>query len=198
MKQIALTMRVDEHGGVNERRDAIDQRWYDFLSACNATPILIPNSLSFIKNMCFEKVSGIILTGGNSLQTLGGSAPERDNVETQLIDIAVERKLPLLGICRGMQVIQQYFGIDLYKVVGHVKIRHDLVYAGTSINVNSFHEWGTTETIDDLDVLARSDGNIIEAISHKTLPISAIMWHPEREETFSSVDITLFQEHFSL
>ena len=48
----------------------------------------------------------MVLTGGNDLAALGGDAPERDATENALLDAAESRRLPVIGVCRGMQVIQ--------------------------------------------------------------------------------------------
>ena len=67
MKYVGLTMRIEDLSKNNERRDCIDQRWYNFLDACNLRPILIPNLEYFVSEKYLNKLSGIILTGGNSL-----------------------------------------------------------------------------------------------------------------------------------
>ena len=96
-----------------------------------------------------------------------------------------------------MQVIQEYFGVDLTKISAHVKCRHIITYQQQKIEVNGFHQYGALETVDDLTVLARSDDNVIEAIEHTSLPIIGIMWHPEREAKFSDFDINLFTAQFN-
>ena len=57
----------------------------------------------------------------------------------------MECKIPIIGVCRGMQIIQNYFGINLFKISGHIKVRHELYYEGKKINVNSYHNYGTKE-----------------------------------------------------
>ena len=196
MKYVGLTMRVEKLPNIAERRDCIDQQWYKFLDACNLQLILIPNSESFVSEKYLNKISGIVLTGGNSLSTLGGNASERDEIENKLIDYAIGKKLPLLGVCRGMQILQNFFGVPLEKVQNHVKKRHVLVFKKQNINVNSFHDYGASTTVNCLEVLAVGSDGIIEAVKHKELPFMGIMWHPEREAYFSSFDIQLFREHF--
>lgn len=68
---------------------------------------------------------GIVLTGGNSLCKYGGNAPERDENEHTLIDYAVQNNIPLYGLCRGMQVILDYFGIELENVAFHAATSED-------------------------------------------------------------------------
>lgn len=196
MKRVGLTMRVDVHDSVKERRDAIDQRWFKFLERCYLLPILLPNNLGYINCIDDLELDGIILTGGNSIGTLGGESPERDLFEQKILEYMIQHTKPILGVCRGMQVIQNYFGIKLVKVDNHVNKRHSLVFLGHNLEVNSYHNYGATDSIKDIEVLARCEDGIIEAIEHKNLPIMGIMWHPEREKTFSDVDINIFRKHF--
>ena len=188
-------MRVDYYCETSERRDAIDQRWYKFLNACDINPVLLPNdeiSLGYL-----DKVSGIILSGGNSLKVLEGNAPERDNVEEKLIKSAIELKLPIFGVCRGMQVIQNYFSIPLYAIPNHIGKRHDVEFNNWTLNTNSYHQYGTIDSVDEMIVQAKAEDGVIESIRHRTLPIQGIMWHPEREFEFSEFDKQLFKDHFN-
>ncbi len=196
MKRVGLTMRVDVHDSIKERRDAIDQRWFHFLEKCYLLPIFLPNNLNYINFIDDLDLDGIILTGGNSLESLGGEAPERDLFEQKILEYMIQNTKPILGVCRGMQIVQNYFGIKLFKVDNHVNKRHPLVFLGHNIEVNSYHNYSATDSIDDLEVLARSEDGIIEAINHKNLSIMGIMWHPEREQTFSDIDINIFRKHF--
>jgi gamma-glutamyl-gamma-aminobutyrate hydrolase PuuD len=189
-------MRIDTQEYA-ECRDTIDRRWYNFLDACSLCPILLPNttsSLSILKNF---NLSGIIFTGGNSLEKYGGDAFERDTLEQELLTYSINEKLPILGVCRGMQVIQDFFGITLQKTPNHVATRHNIIFNGKACNVNSFHEYGTMDSTNVLLTDAITVDGVIKAISHPSLPIRAIMWHPEREEYFSDFDISLFKQHFS-
>ena len=128
MKYVGLTMRIEDLSKNDERRDCIDQRWYNFLDTCNLRPILIPNLEYFVSEKHLNKLSGIILTGGNSLSHLGGNAPEREVVEKKLIKYAIEKKLPLMGVCRGMQVLQNYYDVPIKNIDGHVGTRHNLLF----------------------------------------------------------------------
>ncbi|MDX1838006.1 hypothetical protein DIZ81_09690 [Legionella taurinensis] len=196
MKQIGITMRVDYHEKVDEKRDAIDQRWYKFLNACQLYPIPIPNFMAGLDCLLTQNWAGFILTGGNSPESLGGDAPERDQIEQALMELAVKNSIPVLGVCRGMQVIQHYFGVNLIPVTEHVAVRHTFHYRGSVVDVNSYHHFGALDSVPSLVVDGRSEDGVIEAISHQSLPIKGIMWHPEREDTFSAVDIELFKSHF--
>ncbi len=124
MKAIGVTQRVSLVPAYGERRDCLDQAWTRFLAACGLLPVLLPNVTEAALALTERAgVAGLVLTGGNDLAVLGGDAPERDAVEIALVDLAERRGLPVLGVCRGMQVIQQRFAIPLRRVDGHVAQR---------------------------------------------------------------------------
>lgn len=197
MKCIAVSQRVDIVQPYGERRDALDQRWCRFLGCCGLTSINVPNNSEYVKNI-FDNIAikGILLTGGNSMVNYGGDAPERDETERFLLKYAIHSSIPLLGVCRGMQVIQDYFNISLQKIDGHAGTEHSILITNVKILVNSYHEWGTMQTNGDLAVWAKSEDGIVEAVSHKDLPIKGIMWHPERFPQFRPDDILLFRDMF--
>lgn len=206
MKRIAITQRVEVISSHEERRDALDQRWMTFLQSINLSPILVPNNIYFVEQLIEdESIDGVLLTGGNSLVRYGGDAPERDEVEKLLIEFAYTKNLPLLGICRGMQMIQDYFNNSLYEVSGHVSTRHSLVVnEGLRISniindykdVNSFHEYGAYEVNGDLLQVAHSQDGVVMAVEHKDKKIFGVMWHSERESPYSKDDQILFKEIF--
>ena len=191
MKTVLFTQRVEIIENYHERRDCADQRISDFIMACGFLPVPVPNNIHIAKALVDElEPIGIILTGGNSLAEFGGNAPERDAVDEQLIQISIERNIPLYGFCRGMQSILVYFGNKLTSVVGHVAVRHALV-GNMEREVNSYHNQGCVwlDTNSGLECIACTEDGVIESVIHKDYPIYATMWHPEREEKFSQSDV---------
>ena len=109
MKKVVVTQRVDVTSTYGERRDCLDQRWIELLLSVGLFPVLVPNNLDYVKKLiATEQIDGVLLTGGNSLLNYGGDAPERDEVEKNLLELAILKNIPLLGVCRGMQIIQNY------------------------------------------------------------------------------------------
>lgn len=199
MTPILVTQRVDINKETLERRDALDQRWFKFLSKCGILPIPVPNTLLEGDIGMFNShfgAQGILLTGGNNLTSLGGDAPERDKLEQALIKYALSKKLPILGVCRGMQVIQHFFGISLRKVHGHVVKEQKIIYRNSEESVNSYHDFGTFETVVSLSITGIAPDGVVKSIENKSKKLAAIMWHPERLEPFSERDFSLFQEMF--
>lgn len=198
MKPLLVTQRVVEDANHKERRDALDQRWAQFLVEAGLLAIPAPNHLRSIQELVSEiRFGGILLTGGGDLVNYGGDTPERDAVETFLLEYAIRNNVPVMGVCRGMQSIQSYFQIRLEKVEGHVTPTQSIQVHGRRRNVNSYHQWGSRDLHSSFDVWASAEDGVVEGIRHLQHPIKGIMWHPERLTPFHSEDLILFQRHFS-
>jgi N5-(cytidine 5'-diphosphoramidyl)-L-glutamine hydrolase len=199
MKKIAITQRVTVIPEYAERRDCLDQAWPRFLAACGLMPLVLPNVIRVALALCAGgDVTGLVLTGGNDLASLGGDAPERDAVENALLDLAERNRLPVLGVCRGMQIIQQRCGIPLRRVEGHVTRQQVIRVDGKFTEVNSYHCFAAFESQPPLDVWAVADDGVVKAIRHSTQPLTGIMWHPERSDPFAPADVELFREVFGV
>lgn len=193
MKFVAVSQRVDVINGRNETRDALDQRLVMFIAAAGGLAVPVPNTLddAYSFNTWFAVIqpSAIILSGGNNI----GEFTKRDQTESRLLDYARDNELPVLGICRGMQMMAHWSGTSLNYVDGHVQTRHKLTGQITA-EVNSFHDFSIANCPDNFKVLANSEDGEIEAISHLFLPWEGWMWHPEREENFTSKDLQRLKE----
>jgi N5-(cytidine 5'-diphosphoramidyl)-L-glutamine hydrolase len=199
MKAVAITQRVSAVPTYGERFDCLDQEWTKFLGACGLLPVLLPNVIEAALALCEGTgIAGLVLTGGNDLAALGGDAPERDVVENALLDFAERRELPVLGVCRGMQVIQRRFAIQLCRVESHVAHRQVIQVEGEPREVNSYHHFAAFDSHPPLDVWAVATDGVVKAIRHSTQPITGIMWHPERFVPFSPADVALFRRVFAV
>ena len=197
MRLVAVTQRVVTSPETGERRDALDQNWNRFLQKAGLAPLLIPNTLKNPKSFLEAyRASGILLTGGNDLVSLGGDAPERDELEKKLISHARENNMPILGICRGMQLIQQVFGVELHSVTGHVAQKQIVCANGKERLANSYHNFGSTKTVPSLRVWAHTPDEVVKAVQHNSENIHGLMWHPERLHPFHTEDIDFIQKLF--
>lgn len=197
MIRLAISQRVTIDAATGERRDALDQRWTLFLSACGFSPVLIPNHATTARQLLnLDSISGVLLTGGNDLSAYGGDAPERDETEHRLIDWAEQAGVPVLGVCRGMQLLQSRSGVPLVRIEGHVGSRHSLLLPDGPQVVNSFHNWGTTTTAPGWNIRAMADDGVVEAILHQDGQRAGLMWHPERESPFAPRDLHFIQQFF--
>ncbi len=205
MKTVAVSQRIDHYPDRNERRDALDQKLSAFLTECGFLPLPVPNVLTMeTKGQGAESLNelenwletfhpnAVLLSGGNDV----GSCPDRDRTEKELIEFSAKKNLPLLGICRGMQMMATLAGSSLRKVNGHVRTRHVLQGVGISGEANSYHDMSVDSCPIGYHVLARSGDGEIEAICHNDLPWDGWMWHPEREEHFVDRDIKRLRKLF--
>lgn len=194
MNIAVVSQRVDEHPERNEVRDALDRRLPAFLLAASLLPAPIPNLLGAELSHWLHAISPriIILSGGND----PGEQPERDDTENRLIHHAKEHHLPLLGLCRGMQVMALHAGGSLKTVSGHVRTRHQLS-GHVQRNVNSYHNQALATLPEGYEVTATAEDGAIEAIRHHSLPWEGWMWHPERENPFPQEDLNALRSLLS-
>ena len=166
---------------------------------------------------------GLILAGGEDVdptrygEEIDGARGinyERDEAEFALLAAYVEAGKPVLGICRGHQLINVFFGGTLYQDMPVAELHrtqnkkdavHEIMACEDSVVgrlygerfcVNSSHHQAVKALGRDLVAGAYWDGAYIEAIEHRTLPILGVQWHPERmcfsharEDTVSGVDL---------
>mgnify|MGYP004006528133 CR=1 FL=1 len=213
--RIGITMRVIENAEYNERRDALSREWSEYLSRILPGVILIPflNNADKVEDTIKSlDIKGIILSNGNDW----GESRERDETEQRIVNYCKTINLPILGVCRGMQVLNIIFGgkverdLDGISKGNHVDVEHEVLIENSPflklskrelIGVNSFHKQGVLikGLARDMKTFALTADGVVEGIFHKTLPIVAIQWHPERKSPSAVFDqqliIRLFKEN---
>ena len=207
MKYIAITQRLIENTSYYEIRESLDIAWGKFFKEINIIPITLPINYDFeiyFKNINIE---GILLTGGNDIDInqTNTLSQKRDSFEKKLISYGIYHNIPILGVCRGMQMIATYFDARLKKIEGHINIKHTLKINKKSKyfqeldhlkTVNAFHNYTIDSINNDFIISARDEKNHIKAIEHKYLKIFGQMWHSEREKPFNSHELNLIYKFF--
>lgn len=199
-KYIAVTQSIEEtigDHGERVRADTLDNAWTELLQNSGCLALRAPNhphlAAEFIDAM---PIDGLLLTCGNELAAHGGDAPERDRTEFALLTHAVHRKIPVLGVGRGMQIIQRLFSVALGPVGGHICESLSIDINGERAVVNSNHRFGTKDTAPGLDVWARANDGVVKAVRNIDHRITGIMWRPELLHPFRQRDIDLIQAAF--
>jgi len=171
--------------------DFLDYNWIKYLEKKNHNFYLIPNSIkNFILMSKNLKPNLIILTGGNDIFKKNSYIKNRLKVEKKIISYAISKKIPILGICRGAQLLNLFFGGKIRKIKNHMRTRHNIflekktLFKKNKLEVNSFHNHGISskDLSKKLKVLARDKNKNIELYCHKSKKIIGVMWHPEREK----------------
>ncbi len=189
--RLGVTMRVERAASTGEVRDAIAQDWGRTLTrALGDVPWMpIPNVGTHVgKVLTAWEIDAVILTGGNDL----GSCPSRDETETEVLDYCGRHRIPVLAVCRGLQLMQAVAGGRVVTApAAHAGTAHDVAltdHAGRALlgapqaHVNSFHRRGVAfdDLAPSLEAWALSADGFVEGLRHRTLPQLAVQWHPER------------------
>ncbi|MBO4723779.1 MAG: gamma-glutamyl-gamma-aminobutyrate hydrolase family protein [Bacteroidaceae bacterium] len=202
-------------GNFREGDCTLAQAYYMSIVEAGGSPVVIPsydNEKALVSLL--DTLDGIVLSGGADIDPdyLGEEPldcisinPRRDNQELMIVRLAVARQIPVLGICRGIQVLTAALGGKLYQ---DIKTQHDspciehsqtiarglpshdvqlvkdsLLYGffgKESLAVNSFHHQAVKEVPAGFRVTAIAPDGIIEGMeSTGYRPILGVQWHPE-------------------
>ncbi|WEK09782.1 MAG: gamma-glutamyl-gamma-aminobutyrate hydrolase family protein [Candidatus Pseudomonas colombiensis] len=203
MKRIGITLRTCNPEAYHEPRDGLARDWYRLLAelGCANQWLLLPSlgddSVSYARD---QGVEALILSGGDDI----GSDPLRDQSEYALLAHCVAEGLPVLGVCRGLQLIQRFFGGQLAPAerAVHVAQRHPISLLPAALqelpwlqgqspsrSVNSFHGQQLLAPVPEvLRPWAVDAAGHCEALVHRHLKLAGIMWHPERDTVLHESD----------
>jgi putative glutamine amidotransferase len=183
--RIAVSQRSEFFASRRASGDFLDFQLQGWLNAVGVFPIPVPNGVRNRIDSWLRAVSpdGFLLSGGEDI----GINPDRDTTELAILRYATRLRLPVLGICRGMQILAHTKGVSLKKVDGHAGTEHALLAdpsLGFPDRVNSFHNNVVAICPPGYDVIGRHEDGTIEAIRALELPWEGWMWHPERRDEF--------------
>ena len=181
-----------------------------------------------------EGMDGLLLSGGSDLDPcyygekpvpeLGVTIPERDAFEMALLEHALRRKIPILGICRGMQVLNVALGGTLYQdlpsqtdhmvLLGHRQETpkwqptHEVevdegskvaeILGADELKVNSYHHQAIKELASGLVAVAHAPDGVIEAVESGDLSkrwLIGVQWHAEAMRDAGPEHRNLFEAH---
>ncbi len=164
------------------------------LKACGAKV-----TVSFSAKETAAGYDGLALPGGADIQpSLYGKKitgavrmdPKLDTVQMKVLGRFVKAKKPVLGICRGAQLINVHFGGTLYQnIKNHKSGSHKVkltancwlsVLYGRQTMVNTSHHQAIRKLGSGLGIIGKAPDGTVEAIVHSSLPVYGVQWHPEQ------------------
>lgn len=212
---ISGSMIIDQGGMFpGYKRSYVNNDYVKAVINAGGIPLIIPMNMDDeIIEAQINMVDGLILSGGHDIdpllfneephQKLGGIYPDRDRFDFLIIKKAMGKKMPILGICRGHQVINVANGGSLYQdlsLIDGCYIKHNQgelsdvkthtisIEKNSVLNqilgdvtcCNSFHHLAVNKVAPGFKVVARSKDGVIEAIERIEKPlVMGIQWHPE-------------------
>lgn len=189
-KFIGISQRLIENDGYYEIREALSLDWGKLFKNENLFNNFLPLPISYEIDFKYyaNSLSGVILSGGNDLNCINPNklSKIRDNYEISVIDYCIDSKIPILGICRGAQILAHYFKLDIKKCDNHLKT-HTITKDNYEISVNSFHNYCIINNNQSIIAIHKANDNTIESFKHINLPIFGVMWHIERENADMSI-----------
>lgn len=183
-KFIGITQRLINNDTYHEVREALALDWGKLFASKNMLDNYLPLPLSY--EIDFKKyidvINGVIISGGNDIYAVNKNTLSkiRDDYELKIIDYCINKKIPLLGVCRGAQLLAHYFKLEIKQCKNHIG-NHKIIKNKKNIMVNSFHNYCIFNTNDEILPLHIANDNSIESFKHVNLPIYGVMWHIERK-----------------
>ncbi len=199
--------------GRKETNDySLPAKYVDCVRQAGGIPILLPAGETEVKGLC-ERLDGVILSGGGDIHPdkyngkhhslMYKVDQERDDTELRLTQIILEKNIPTLAICRGMQILNTYFGGTLHEhlpekygeMILHrlppretakhmVKISrgsklHAIVETD-EIEIVSWHHQAVDDIPKEFTITAKASDGVVEGMELDSHPwLVAVQWHPE-------------------
>lgn len=208
-------VEVMEHGTF--RRHALSDHYSKAVEAAGGIPVMLPAHYAAVAEM-LDRIDGLIITGGGDIdpaqfgqdphEKTGDIDAERDAFEQAMFHEAIQRDMPVLGICRGLQIFNVALGGTLYQDVadlvadsqehrqqslgvhaeesfqtavltdGENPLR--TMVNGDAFEINSFHHQNIDRLADSLQAIAHTEDGVVEAVYNPDMTYGmAVQFHPE-------------------
>jgi putative glutamine amidotransferase len=209
MARIGITSSPTEHNGL--LLESVTVAYVDAVVRAGGMPVILPVLKPKQAAAALDGLDGLLLSGGGDIDpALYGATPieeiygvdrRRDAYELSLVKAALKRNIPILGVCRGHQMLNVALGGKLIQHLPHLtdvnhqererfgELIHEVrvdpdslvatVLRSDRLGVNTLHHQAVAEAGRGLRVVALSDDGLIEAVEHQDRRVIGIQWHPE-------------------
>lgn len=226
-------LEIENGPFVGSRRAYVNEDYVKAVAKSGGVPVIIPMTAdSEIIEIQLDGIDALLLSGGHDIDPseygesrkpkLNETLPERDRFDIQLVEGAVKRGIPILGICRGHQVLNVALGGTLHQDLEYIagcQENHDQFesenpenhtvtikarsilndFLGERIEVNSFHHLAIKDLAPGFRATALSSDGLIEGIEHMGHKfVVGVQWHPEALASRGDIGMErLFKEFIS-
>ena len=210
---------LTSYGKKEENKYNLPAEYVESVRRAGGIPVLLPPGEKSVKSLC-SRLDGIILTGGGDIHQdhyNGSTHPliynvdeQRDETELAITKIILERNIPTLAICRGMQILNTFFGGTLFE---HLPVLHRFpprettkhlvdispgsklhgIVSTSQMEIVSWHHQAVKDVPKELTITARSKDGVIEGFELDSHPwLVAVQWHPELSASEDKLQQKLF------
>ena len=150
-----------------------------------------------------KKINLLILSGGNNIILFSKKKEDllRNKIDNFFFKYALNKKIPIFGICHGAQFLAKKFDCKFNKSKHHIQNHYIEIIDNKSEKrkqlVNSYHNIIITKKSKKVDIFAVASDNSIEAFCHNKLKIGGVIWHPERFKKFRNKDIKIIKKFYA-
>ncbi|RHW39482.1 gamma-glutamyl-gamma-aminobutyrate hydrolase family protein [Lysinibacillus yapensis] len=199
----------------NNGQYCINEAYVKSILQAGGIPVNLPFGIEQDAEQLLDGLDGLLLTGGVDVHPhlfneephlyIGHIMVERDEVELRLLEVALKKRMPIFGICRGIQVLNIALGGNLYQDINSQYEKTPILHTQKAIRkeashyitiernsklynivgqekiaVNSIHHQALKKVAEVFEVTAQASDGIIEAIEMKDYPYCVgVQWHPE-------------------
>ncbi|MGH3360676.1 MAG: gamma-glutamyl-gamma-aminobutyrate hydrolase family protein [Nocardioidaceae bacterium] len=209
-------LRARSVSGLRRPGIGVSERVLESVYRAGAEPVVLP-PIASLDHYNLGPYAAVVLPGGGDVdpswygeEATGASEPAdlvHDRCDLALVRDCVDAGMPLLAICRGMQILNIACGGNLRQdldegTVPHRNGTHDVrlepdcavarAMGRDRVNVSSYHHQGVDRVGSELVVTGRADDGCVETLEHRTAPILAVQWHPEDDAHEQPYEQALF------
>ena len=209
-----------------DKNNSIEEVYSKAVARHGGLPVLIPtveNQTEYLESIV-SRIDGLLIPGSRDMDPryykqvphpkLNPMNEERTAAEYIVLESALEKKIPVLGICGGMQFINVFFGGSLYQDIQEL-IESPLIHEKGAVHpveiednshlltiihekkfdVKSYHHQAVNDIGNGLKINAVSPDGIVEGLESEEHSLLAVQWHPELEE--SEISKNIFESFIS-